>query len=233
MDAARFATLCRPDGEGLPHPDPAPIRLQILITALSRAWAGVQRQMLASGDSLSALDEDQTTTLLIAWLEHLLDHEAIPGFSAEFYGVTRDAKVVNHDGHHPDKMPDVTFSLRPGLPGLPGTYSLHAECKPVGRQHGHAPYRGRDGMGCFIHGDYGCKTTLGLMIAYADPGYTFADKVLPALSQGFGQPDDPHATTILPLPDIDPPSSSHRRIWHYANGNAPGDIRLLHIWLTR
>ncbi|MCB9551047.1 MAG: hypothetical protein H6705_04020 [Myxococcales bacterium] len=101
-------------------------------------------------------------------------------------------------------------------------------------QHGHAPYRGRDGMGCFIHGDYGCKTTLGLMIA---PTPT---RAIPSPTRSF--PRSPKAsaspTTRTPppssrSPDIDPPSSSHRRIWHYANGNAPGDIRLLHIWLTR
>lgn len=233
MDAARFATLCRPDGIGLPHPEPGHARVRIIIAALIEAWIGVQARMTAAGEPMSALDEDQTTTLLIAQLDRLLAHEGLPGFSSEFYVVTRDSKVVNFSGDNPDKMPDLTFSLRPALPGLPGTYGLHAECKPVDRDHGHAPYRERNGMGRFIHGDYGCQTTLGLMIAYAEPGYTFATKVLPELSAGFGQPDDPHATTILPLPGIDPPSSSHRRIWHYANGNAPGDIRLLHVWLMR
>lgn len=233
METARFAALCAPSGEDMPHPDPPPARLEVIVAALNAGWHRVQAHLAAHGQQMSALEEDQITTLLIIALNHLLADETVPGFTDEFFTVARDPKVVNYDGKHPDKMPDLVFFLRAAQPGLSANDGLHVECKPVGRKHGHLPYRSREGMGCFIHGDYGCKTTLGLMVAYADPGYEFGNKILPALTADFGHALDLHATTLLPAAGIDPPVSSHRRAWHYANGRTPGDIRLLHVWLTR
>lgn len=228
MDGARFAALCRASGEGMPYPDLTAPQERVLVDALRAAW---DRLRAAYGGVLAQWSEDQTTERLEAQLNALLDDEAVAGFSREFVGVAREPKVVNHDGRHPDKMPDLAFSLRRREPGLRADYSLHVECKPVNRRDGMSPYCDQDGMGKFIRGDYACKMRAGFMVAYAADGYTFAGKVAPKLRRSFNKAGDPYATTRL-VDAAQTPESQHHRSWVYANGSAPGDIRLLHVWLT-
>jgi len=228
MDGATFAKLCRSSGVGLPYPDVPASHLRIVVGALEEAW---RRLHALPGVALSALDEDQTTTLLEQQLHGLLGSEDVAGFSPEFFHVTRDSKVVSFDGNHPDKMPDLSFLLMRTKPGIPSDYALHVECKPVNAAIGMSPYYGDDGMGCFIRGDYGSKMRSGLMVAYAQQGYTFQDKIAPVLVASLADPAHTLAVTRLP-PRPPVPESHHRRAWTYANGRAPGDIKLLHVWLT-
>jgi hypothetical protein len=241
MDRVLFAALCRPRGDGLPYPDPPVALKRIVVHALREAWHRLCFNLASEGTSVTALDEDQTTTLLEDRLRALLDDATIGGFVVPFFAIDRDAKVVNFNGEHPDKMPDLSIRLCEVTPGRPADYALHVECKPVGRAHGMEPYLGPDGMGCFIKGDYACKMTSGIMVAYADHGYTFDRKIVPRLQKHYGSPDDPCATVQLPVavsaylgPATEPVSESvHRRGWTYANGQKPGDIRLIHVWLRR
>lgn len=228
MAGARFAALCRPSGEGMPYPAVAAAQERLIIEALHVAWEALRVHL---GCELAGLGEDQTTALLENQLNVLLDAEAVAGFSREFFAVVREPKVVNYDGTHPDKMPDLAFVLGRRQPGLCSDYALHAECKPVNSAIYMSPYCGSDGMGNFIRGDYACKMRSGFMIAYAGTGYTFATKVLPKLQETFESSDDPFATTRL-VGNGQIPESHHQRRWRYANGKVPGDIRLLHIWLN-
>jgi hypothetical protein len=228
MDEASFAKLCRPSGVNMPYPVVSPVQERIVILALEVAWKELRRDH--KGD-LATLSEDQTTTLLEARLNVLLDDESVPGFVRESFAVVREPKVTNFNGLHPDKMPDLGFLLGRLRPGLPADYVLYVECKPVNAERGMSPYYGRDGMGCFLEGDYGCKMRSGLMVAYAQEGYTFAEKMEPTLRERFQQPDDPFATTQL-ITHTTTPESHHARRWCYANQQVPGDIRLLHVWLT-
>jgi len=235
-----FARLVRLQGPGLPYPEPAQEFKQILVLALHVGWRRLGWRLGQQGHALSALDERQTTTLLVEELRRLLDSGEVDGFCLPFFAVERDAKVVNFDGLHPEKMPDIVFGLCNRMPGVPADAALHVECKPVGLDIGYKPYLDRDGLGCFLHGDYGSKARAGMMVAYGDTGYTFAD-VVTRLEPSFGQPGDPYATVQMPaivvysgIPAVTAIyESSHRRNWAYADGSRPGDIRITHVWLER
>jgi hypothetical protein len=228
MDGAKFALLCRPSGHSLPYPSFSATTQRIIVNALEEAWKRLCTQL---GSTLNQLGEDQTTIVLKKELHHLLDDEIVPGFFREFFGITSHSSVVNYNGIHPKKMPDLIFQLYLGKRLAPSDYELHVECKPVNAKIGLSPYYGVDGMGCFINGDYACQMRIGFMIAYAQRGYTFHGDLLPIMSTFTSQRPDPLATTQLPVRWL-VPESHHRRTWTYANGNPPGDIKLLHVWLT-
>ncbi len=225
---AVFAKLCAVSGDGLPYPEIPQSIERIVIDALHEAW---NRLCAEHEAAMRDTDEDQTTVLLEAKLRGLLDNEEVAGFNNEIFSIGREAKVVNFNGEHPDKMPDLSFQLTRCKPGLRSDYALHIECKPVNAKKGMSPYYGRDGMGRFIHGDYGWAMRSGVMLAYAERDYSFDEKLLPKLQEFLKIGDDSLAISKLCVTQT-PPESHHQRKWMYANGKSPGNIRLLHIWLT-
>ena len=83
----------------------------------------------------------------------------------------------------------------------------------------------------FVDGRYSAKLRLGMMIAYADAGYTFEGKkrapiTADAMADALGSP----AVTQI---GVEPPMSQHQRTWAYTDERPPGPIELVHIWLSK
>ena len=129
-----------------------------------------------SGFDLQSENENNITLVLIDIIENRLRQRGeIDGFNPALFGrVTRDQKISNIDGSHPDKMPDMHFDLkREHLPILSIQDGLFVECKPVDRRHPVLSCYCKKGLIRFVVGDYAWAMQDALMIGYAKPQYTF------------------------------------------------------------
>lgn len=238
MDHAVFAPLLTGafDRTDWPHPAPTLAQQRTLCAGIRAAW----RRLRAYCD-VRALDEDQTTQLLYEMLHAVLKDDEVEGFYDEVVFIAPDPKVAAYDAGapaapggkgkrgHAELMPDLSFALAWRHAGRrPTDYAVQAECKPVPASKKLKPYYGPDGMERFVDGRYAKDARFGMMIAYADPGYSFETKMrAPILkSVRLGRPR-------ISAVGVKPPTSVHDRSWTDAKAGAPGEIKLLHLWLSR
>ena len=159
----------------LPHP-PIPLRVTLLVCKVIRKAWRLMIEHPPSGFELQAENEKNITWVLIDIIENRLRKSGeIEGFNPALFGrVTRDQKIANIDGSHPDKMPDMHFDLkREHLPILSTQDGLFVECKPVDRKHPLLSCYCRKGLIRFVVGDYAWAMQDALMIGYVAASYSF------------------------------------------------------------
>jgi len=224
------------------YPLPAldvPIK-QLILDGLRSAWERIVRQTAEDGGDLCAETEPAITSRLHITLNAILGEVGHPsGFSGSiFQDVVRGAEIPNYSNDKLEKRPDLTFRLISVKPGLDRSLcALFTECKIVGSGHPVTAYCG-SGILRFVIGDYAWAMPCGMMVAYSHSGFSVSDSLLPYLQPSTAERE---RLRLMQLPSLsahlsgDPPVyvSSHGRPWHYPEqGDQPGDISLLHLWLT-
>jgi hypothetical protein len=218
----------------LPHP-PIPFRIILLINqVLDRAWE-LLGEFPPVGFDFKTADEDLITAKLCEIIENRLRKNGeVPGFDAKLFGkVSRDSKVISHDGAHLDKMPDIHFDLkREDLPVLGSYDGIFVECKPVDKTHPVLSCYCGKGLVRFVNGDYAWAMQEALMIGYAKCEYNLSELKMNLLKED--QMKYLHVIGCHPVAKTDFYESIHNRQfkWMDSCGQAC-PIRIYHIWKSR
>lgn len=212
---------------------------QLILQGLRSAWQRTLVQVAEDGGDLGAETEPAITSRLQITLNAILGEVGHPsGFSGSiFQDVVRGAEISNYSNEKLEKRPDLTFRLISVEPGLDRSlYALFAECKIVGPSHSIAAYCG-SGIHRFIVGDYAWAMPCGMMLAYSHTGFTVTHTLVPYLQRAVPESETRlvhHIPRLSPDLSGNPPvyESRHNRPWSYPDqGDRPGDISLLHLWL--
>jgi hypothetical protein len=116
---------------------------------------------------------------------------------------------------------------------------LFVECKPVDKKHfAGRDYCGKDGLECFIRGDYGWAMQEGMMLGYARDGRTIENHLDPAMAerktnlaivQDLAPVDLPAAAATESAETVH--TSKHRRDFEWLDNKGPAcDITIYHLW---
>lgn len=218
-------------------------RIRLILQAVHAAWEQLLGHRLAPGakpfEDADFQDEDTVTAHLVDILNKMLAQETHEWFTRRYFEtISRDGKVTNYNGKHPDKMPDMVF--RPSFPeAVPDqNYGIFVECKVIGggRNMGHYV---TEGIRRFVIGDYAWVMSRAIMV-----GYVNSNRHLPQGLQSYfrrrGLSHDAVACRPLtpPQPAADgfPPTcggphcTSHSRSF-FVGTLEPGNIEVIHVWL--
>lgn len=212
-------------------PRDIPLRvLRIIEKAIRRGWA----LLLESGFNPNGMTEPLVTTELQLVLERLRtgpEGRNIGFTTAMFAPVQRGAEVLSFDRRSIEKRPDLLFCLCPG-PASPtgsGLYEgLFVECKRIHRPHFPVGSYCTKGVKRFESGEYAWRMAVGGMVAYVSDDTTIGEHLITSLKR--------NQCAVVAYPDPEDTNrgwSTHHRNWVFPSTKRnPGDIRLLHIWLS-
>lgn len=225
-----------------PHKKLSPRLIWIAEAALRKAWEIATSDKRPNASWRTADEDDLTLDLFEALKDTVWKNRMIPGFNKEIFStINREPKVRNHNGEHPDKMPDLLIEFKE-IPSnvRPSQCGIFIECKPVDSKHPVGTHYCGKGIIRYINGDYAWSMQDAIMLGYAAQGYEIGKKLTPHLSPnskstyatktglaGFNK-----STRTSPKnPTL---HSIHARNFTYLENNqAAPAIELYHIWLNR
>jgi hypothetical protein len=157
----------------LPHPPISERTILIICNVIDKAWTLLAKDPPEGFDFCTANENTITTKLKEIIENRLRKSEEVPGFNKKIFGrVSRDSKITNYNGMHPDKMPDLFFDLkRENLPVYNDQDGLFVECKPIDNTHPVLSCYLKAGLNRFVNGDYAWAMQDALMVGYAHPSY--------------------------------------------------------------
>ena len=217
---------------------------RVVVDACREAWSRLSDAAKAVSTSMASFSEDEITGRLKTILNDMRcqDPPPIMGFStALFETVVRDAVVSTYNGSSLGKKPDLVFrpiEMEPGM-WLSEYRGLFTECKIIDKQkHAIGLYCGK-GLKRFVEGEYAWAMPSGLMLGYARENRRVDTTLRNALKRAQDVASgDEFDTITLPKQDTRFGShpvayvSVHRRNWNYSTGEPPGNVELIHLWLS-
>ncbi|MCP5159014.1 MAG: hypothetical protein H6974_07515 [Gammaproteobacteria bacterium] len=143
--------------------------------------------------------------------------------------------MINFDGSHLEKRPDLSISLTDRRRSFP----LTVECKLIDANTGkQVDLYCRKGLARFLKGEYAWYAQEAMMLAYVRDGSTISLKLTSYLAKNQTQKTDLFATEKLPellnSSCSDLARSRHSRKFRYIDQNPddnPGPIAVWHLWL--
>ena len=186
---------------------------------------------------LKSAGEIQITERLVLELNRLvnLDPPEVMGFSAALLEtITRGGELRSFDGTSLEKRPDLVFRRQGVLPGFLRDFcGLFVECKVVDSAHPVHLYGGQ-GIARFVHGEYAWAMSTGMLVGYARNEHALPKSLADHL-QSHGDKYHTKAGSLTleyAIPEGAVCVTLHGKPWTYGNGQAPGEIRLSHMWFT-
>lgn len=222
---------------GFPHPVPLSVIL-VVARAVRKAWAIIcaDPDKHLAPPSPANPEEDRYTDalceILLWWLSN--PEDGVPGFSRDvFETVSRSENVSNYNLQKINKQPDLVIRLaKAPMDQLKRYVGLFAETKIVSKDKGVADYAA-GGVARFVRGDYAWGMQDGLMLAYQKNPHCDINVLAKKLTRDGKlcvEKEDGTALVTVGLPPALCGKSTHQRQWAYASGDAPGSIRLWHLW---
>lgn len=160
----------------LPHP-PINERVVLLVCSVfEEAWK-LLKQYPPVDFGIQTAHENTITGILVEIMEGRLRISGeVEGFNSILFGkVVVAPEVANYNKEHPNKKPDILFSLkRENLSIRSEQDGLFVECKPVDTDHPVYSCYCKKGLVRFVNGDYAWAMQQALMIGYARKSYSYA-----------------------------------------------------------
>lgn len=232
-----FATA--PPQFPVPH---APLPLAVWLVAedaIRAAWVRLRKLPVHVFD-LATADEDTITLRLHEILvDEVYGSGQVAGFDDTVMQIgSREAKIRNFDGKHPDKMPDMHIGIIRRENVRQSQDGIFVECKPVDTKHTAGVHYCDKGIIRFVRGDYAWAMRTAMMVAYASEGYTIDPKLTDALTKSTTISTDVMPTqcqsseTVLFCDQTQ--LSVHQRDFLYVEtGSDAPSIKIRHLWLRR
>lgn len=227
--------------EALPLPAMSPRHILAIEHALHEAWkrlkaSEVTRKVLREGE-----EKHITIELRRALEEIRLSGDSGPFSEEQFSQVVRGVELISHDAKHLEKRPDLTIYLKSHRPGVPSSLSgydgLFIECKVLDRNGADLKKYADNGILRFVNGEYAWAMPHSMMLAYVK-----CEQSLPSALDTYLKKDGhktrysvEKAVTKYRLSQKSPLlcSTQHGRSWSYLRGKKPpGDIEIMHLWLS-
>ena len=227
----------------LPHPKIS-LRVHLVIeSSIRKAWELVTTQPRAEFNYKTAKEDPLTLELFERLKDQVFNKGLINGFDRSiFSSINREPKVRNFDRSHPDKMPDLLIEfIDCPADGIPSQHGLFIECKPVDAAHSVGSEYCDKGLIRFIRGDYAWAMQNSMMLGYAAPTHSIADKFPKALNSKKRK--YPLNVLTKPTPSLHSQTDSiaqvvvtttHQRDFRYVEtSNKAEAISIRHLWLKR
>jgi len=223
----------------VPH---APLPLAVWLIAedaIRLAWVRL-RQLPGHEFDLATAHEDAITLRLHEILvDEVYGSGQVDGFDDNIMQIgSREAKIRNFNGQHPDKMPDLHIGMIGRRNVRQSQDGIFVECKPVDTDHTAGVHYCDKGITRFVRGDYAWAMTSAMMVAYASDGYAIDPKLTDALEKSTtitteSMPSPcPASQTVLFCDQTQ--ISIHQREFQYTETGADArSITLRHLWLRR
>lgn len=222
---------------GFPKAVPVGV-MRVVGRAIRHAWDLIEQEPHAHlvAPAPGAPPEDRYTDAICNILDQMLMMEASPvaGFNSEYFDcVCRSESVVNYNGSHLNKQPDLIVRMADSpLVEARRLVGVFIESKIVSMSQAVTKYTS-DGLIRFVRGDYGWTMQAGMMLAYQRAKHRPLSSLKHQLAKEsqlvcrkldgeflHAQPE------FYPLTGV----SVHDRNWHYASGEEPGPIQVWHMW---
>jgi hypothetical protein len=222
---------------GFPHPLPPHI-IRVVARAIKHAWQEIEadpnKHLVPKGPA--APEEDVYTDAICNMLDYMLaeDDPIVEGFTSDtFQTVCRGEGLPNYSGSNLNKQPDLIIRLANSpLAETRRLVGVFIESKIVTMAKPITKYT-TEGLARFVIGDYGWTMQAGMMLAYQKDKHRAVTCLEAQLSTeaelnslGTSGVHLECRPEYAPITGV----SSHKRMWNYKNGDAPGIIRVWHIW---
>jgi len=222
---------------GFPKSVP-PAVLRVVAAAIRKAWQIIESDpdfhLVAPGPG--APEEDIYSSALCHLMQQFLheDPSPVPGFSsAVIDAICRCESIENFDGSSLNKNPDLVIRLANGsLVATRKWLGLFIEAKVVSLDRTMDGYA-TEGVGRFVRGEYSWAMQDSLMLAYQKsrqrPLASLEKRLSSDAALAAKKAGDAYLeirAEFLPLTAL----STHERSWRYLGGDAPGPIRVWHLW---
>jgi hypothetical protein len=193
--------------------------MRIIAGAIREAWA---RMLVDCRETATQAIEAEVNGALVTHMQDAL-RERSP-FSSLVHSVLRGIEQYNYDGTHFEKRPDLNILFR----RRDGSFPLAAECKIIDHGNGQSVHKyDINGIARFQNGDYGWFHRQGFMVAYVRDA-TLAEAAIHRVTGA--------APARWPTQRGEHFHTTHARTFRYVGRepgeDAPGDIDLIHVWLT-
>jgi len=214
--------------ERYPHDDLPPHLKKIILQAIRYAWERTLQDLHSEGKPLPNNENDLTALLWDSLNELRRDNTILAPFSsAIFQSIARDACAVSFDGSQLHKRPDLAFRLV----GSSDDYDAwFTECKVLDSSRNIGRYL-QQGIDRFINGEYAWTMPSALMLAYTNGSYSCGDSLVNGCERHSYQL--PELDSEFSWEETEVWKSKHDRAWCYpGTSRSPGEIDLLHLWLS-
>ncbi len=226
--------------EELPLSGFEPRYLLAIEQAIRVAWDRLKRS--TSAPILATGEEKHITIELQQVLEEIRSSGICEPFTeSEFSELMRGAEFMSYDGSHLEKRPDLSICLKTRRPGISSSLNIYdrlfVECKVLDQNNANVSRYAEHGIARFVKGEYAWAMPHSMMVAYVRTDQTLPDALAQHFDRNRGTNLEKYAVKTLPerccLSRREPRVyfTVHRRSWSYPPGNAPGDIKIRHLWL--
>jgi hypothetical protein len=228
-----------PPTNSYPHPPFPDAVLRAVVSAIRRAWMPIAEDERKRGTEKVTREKErhlnnelrkELFALILLWRTQ--DASAPDMFEMPVV----DGAMEDYLGKRLQSSPDLTIRLRDVRPlaANPLFDAIFIECKRVREGSNLGPYT--KGMKRFLDGQYAWAVPQAVMIGYLETGQVLPDHLEERIRRnGDGM-------QVVAYSNNQAVRSSgkrylaytrHERTWTHRNGDAPGNIELLHLWLSR
>lgn len=207
--------------------------------AIRLAWVRLRQRSPHDFDLTDANEDAITLKLYEILVDEVYGSGGVEGFDDSVMQIgSREAKIPNFNGQHPDKMPDLHICIIGRKDVRQSQDGIFIECKPVDPDHTAGADYCNEGIIRFVRGDYAWAMTTAMMIGYATDGYEIEPKLHNALKKSSTITSESmpilctSSSTVLFCDQTQ--ISVHKRNFQYIeSGEAAPNITLRHLWLRK
>lgn len=238
---AERLSIGTPPARSFPYPPFQDVHLRAVVAVLRSAWPSIAAEEREKSRAFEPKRKEKDLNAAMAMTMNVIRlAKKIPNFTADDFDTpVWDAAANDYTGKSVDVRPDITIHLRSIEPGLadPSAGAIYIECKCLGQTSNLNPYFST-GVKKFVDGWYAWAVQQAFMVAYVDT----SQELPTALEEGLVRCNretrvqlvfDNKRRAVRPSGQRYLAYTRHRREWPHRNGDAPGDIELLHVWLFR
>lgn len=232
---AKRLSIGVPPANSYPYRPFAKPVLMAIVDAARYAWLPIAEEIRRCGDNPS---EQQLNSDMAAEMDSLRRERRISYFTPDVFETpVVDASIRNFSGKRISTRPDITIHLRNIKPLVadPILDAVFIECKRIRKSKNLAPYF-NGGIKRFLDGDYAWAVQQAFMIGYLETDQTLPQylekKLIKSTAEAMQVVRDHKKRLVRPSGNKYLAYTRHQRIWQHRNEDQPGDIELLHIWLS-
>lgn len=236
---AKRLSLGTPPARSFPYqPFPDAVLLAV-VRATRQAWAPIadEERKCAKTDERSEL---QLNADLAIEMDALRRQGKIPQFNTDVFETpVPDAPTRDYTGEHISTRPDITIRLRDLRPLVadPTLDAIFLECKRL-RQAENLGLYFKSGMKRFLDGAYAWAVQQAIMVGYVETDQELPHDLETRLMRNGKDAEmqlvlDARSRPVRPSGKRYLAYTRHQRKWEHLNKDVPGDIELLHVWLSR
>lgn len=228
-----------PPANSYPYPPLPNVVLNAAVNAIRRAWLVIAQEERSKPESERLRTEPQINTEMTAEIDALRRSRKVADFTPDVFETPNvDTPTKDFTGRRLGIRPDITIRLRDLRPGVanPMVDAIFVECKILKQDSNLGAYFS-DGMKRFIDGEYAWASQQGVMMGYLETSQVLPEDLEQRLVR-HGKKIEMQIVANNKSRLVRPSGmhylafTRHHRTWTHLNSDLPGDIELLHIWLS-